>query len=142
MARIERYDAKADLKRREDIKAALEAGAFKPGAACRLLRKLHGLSQADLAAMLGVNLKVIRSIESGLGNPSFASVEKLGDAFGLDMVFIKKGAAAELLDVAARIQEKARSRAADARALAIGFVSESELNKKNALRVGRADIKE
>jgi transcriptional regulator with XRE-family HTH domain len=140
MARIERYDAAADPKRRKDIKDALEAGAFKPAAASRLLRQLHGLSQVDLAAMLGVNLKVIRALESGVGNPGFASVEKLAEAFGLDVVFIKKGAA-ELLDVAAREKEKARSRASDAAALAGGRVSERELNHKNALKLRRADLK-
>ena len=55
MARIDKLEA-ADPKRREDLKAALEAGAFRLGAGCRLLRQLHGLSQADLAAMQGVNL--------------------------------------------------------------------------------------
>ena len=55
MGRISKLEA-ADPNRREDLKAALEAGAFRLGAGCRLLRQLHGLSQADLATMLEVNL--------------------------------------------------------------------------------------
>ena len=89
--------AAADPKRREDLKAALHAGAFRPGAACRLLRQLHGLSQADLAAMLGVNLKVIKALESGKGNPGFASIEKIAQAFGLAVVFVKKDTVAEIV---------------------------------------------
>jgi transcriptional regulator with XRE-family HTH domain len=101
MARIDKLGA-ADPNRRDDLKAALEAGAFRPGAGCRLLRQLHGLSQADLAAMLGVNLKVIKAVESGNGNPGFASIEKIAEAFGLAVVFVKKDSLAEILAGEAR----------------------------------------
>lgn len=133
MAGIEKLE-REDPKRSEDFKAAIDAGAFRVGAGCRLLRQLHRLSQADLAAMLGVNLKVIKAIESGNGNPGFASIEKIADAFGLAVVFVKKGAVAEILDVEARAREKARSREADAAALAAGTLSEQQINAKNALR--------
>jgi transcriptional regulator with XRE-family HTH domain len=62
-----------------------------------LLRQLHGLSQADLAAMLGVNLKVIKALESGKGNPGFASIERIAQAFGLGVVFVKKDTVAEIV---------------------------------------------
>jgi transcriptional regulator with XRE-family HTH domain len=141
MARTKKVET-TDPKRREDLKGALEAGAFRVGAGARLLRQIHGLSQADLAAMLGVNLKVIKSLESGVGNPGFASIEKLAEAFGLAVVFVKKDAVAEILDGAARAEEKARSRAADAQALAAGRLSEHELNAKNALKIGRMGSKQ
>jgi transcriptional regulator with XRE-family HTH domain len=140
MARIDKLEA-ADPKRREDLKVALEAGAFRLGAGCRLLRQLHGLSQADLAAMLGVNLKVIKALESGKGNPGLASIEKIAEAFGLAVVFVKKDTVAEILDGEARAREKARSREADVEALAAGRLSEHELNAKNALKVGHVGFK-
>lgn len=136
MARFSKLE-EADPKRREDLKAALDAGAFRVGAGCRLLRQLHGLSQADLAAMLGVNLKVIKALESGQGNPGFASIEKIAEMFGLAVVFVKKDSVAEILDGEARAQEKARSRQADAVALATGKISEQQLNAKNALKIER-----
>jgi transcriptional regulator with XRE-family HTH domain len=135
MARIDKLEA-ADPKRREDLKAALEAGAFRVGAGCRLLRQLHGLSQADLAAMLGVNIKVIKALESGGGNPGLASVEKVAEAFGLTVVFVRKDTVAEILDGEARAQEKARTRQADAEALGAGKLSEQQLNARNALKIG------
>jgi len=52
MARIDRLEA-ADPKRREDLKAALEAGAFRLGAGCRLLRQLHGLSSGGSCRDVG-----------------------------------------------------------------------------------------
>jgi transcriptional regulator with XRE-family HTH domain len=140
MARMDKL-ATADPKRREDLKAALEAGAFRAGPSCRLLRQLHGLSQADLAAMLGVNLKVIKALESGNGNPAFASIEKIAEAFGLAVVFVKKDTVAEILDGEVRAREKARSREADAVALATGKLSEQQLNAKNALKIRRMGFK-
>ena len=121
MARIDKLAA--DPKRRENLKAALEAGAFRLGAGCRLLRQLHGLSQADLAAMLGVNLKVIKALESGNGNPGLISIEKIAEAFGLAVVFVKKDTVAE------------------AAALAAGKLSEQQINAKNALNIGRMGFK-
>jgi transcriptional regulator with XRE-family HTH domain len=91
--------------------------------------------------MLGVNLKVIKALESGNGNPGFASIEKIAEAFGLAVVFVKKDAVAEILDGEARAQEKARSREADAEALGAGRLSEHELNAKNALKIGRMGFK-
>jgi len=82
MAQIDKLEA-VDPKRREDLKAALDAGAFRLGPGCRLLRQLHGLSQADLAAMLGVNLKVIKAIESGNGNPGSHRSRRLPRRSGL-----------------------------------------------------------
>jgi transcriptional regulator with XRE-family HTH domain len=140
MARVDKLEA-TDPKRREDLKEALEAGAFRPGAACRLLRQLNGLSQADLAAMLRVNLKVIKALESGNGNPGFASIEKIAEAFGLAVVFVKKDTVAEMLDGEARAREKARNREADAEASTTGKLSEQQINAKNALKIERIGSK-
>jgi transcriptional regulator with XRE-family HTH domain len=54
-----------------------------------------------------------RRRESGNGNPGFASIEKIAEAFGLAVVFVKKDTVAEILDGEARAREKARSREAD-----------------------------
>lgn len=140
MARRSKVEA-MDPKRRDDLRNALEAGAFRVGAGSRLLRQMNALSQADLAAMLGVNLKVIKSLESGSGNPGLAAIENLAEAFGLAVVFASKAAVAKVLDSAARAEEKARSRAADAQEVDAGQISEHKLNARNALRIGRAALK-
>ncbi len=140
MARIDKVEA-ADPKRREDLKAALDAGAFRLGAGCRLLRRIHGLSQADLAAMLGVNLKVIKALESGKGNPGLASIDKIAEAFGLAVVFVKKDTVAEILDGKARTREKARSREADAVALAAGTSPSNSSMPRTHLKLGAWDLR-
>ena len=91
--------------------------------------------------MLGLNLKVIKALESGKGNPGFASIEKIAEAFGLAVVFVKKDTVAEILDGEVRAREKARSREADAVAFAAGKLSEQQLNAKNALKIRRMGFK-
>ena len=50
-------------------------------------RKTLKLSQNDLAEMSGVSLASIKNIERGTGNPSFATIGKLVEVMGMDIVF-------------------------------------------------------
>ena len=114
---------------------ALEQGSFAPSKACRVVRALQGHSQADFAAHLGVSVKVIKALESGRGNPRFDSLEKIAGAMGLCVAFVKPSVSVDFLDPAERAREERRRRIADAHELASGQVSESELHRRNALRV-------
>lgn len=53
----------------------------------RRRRKTLKLSQNDLAEMSGVSLASIKNIERGTGNPSFATIGKLVEVMGMDIVF-------------------------------------------------------
>lgn len=49
------------------------------------------LKQEDLAEMAGIAIKTIYQLESGKGNPSFSTMEKILQVLGLEMnVNIKK----------------------------------------------------
>ena len=50
-------------------------------------RKNLGLSQNDLAEMSGVSLASIKNIERGKGNPSFATIGKILDIIGIEILF-------------------------------------------------------
>ena len=50
-------------------------------------RKTLKLSQNDLAEMSGVSLASIKNIARGVGNPSLATIEKIMDVIGMDIVF-------------------------------------------------------
>jgi transcriptional regulator with XRE-family HTH domain len=119
----------------EALQSALERGWFAPSKACRVVRALGGHSQADFAAHLGVSVKVIKALESGRGNPRYASLEKIAGAMGLSVAFVKPSVSVDLLDPAERAKEARRRRLADAQALASGDVSEGDLHRRNALRV-------
>lgn len=49
-------------------------------------RALLGLTQQDLADYAGLSLRIIKSIESGKGNPSLSTLTKIADVLGLELV--------------------------------------------------------
>ena len=48
-------------------------------------RNLLGLTQQDLADYTGLSLRIIKSIESGKGNPSVGNLGKIADILGLEI---------------------------------------------------------
>ena len=58
-------------------------------------RKTLGLSQNDLAEMAGLSLATIKDIERGKGNPSMATVSKIMDVLGLEIIYRVRNTVAE-----------------------------------------------
>ncbi len=56
-------------------------------------RKLNGLTQAQLGAMIGTTYKAISGLENFQRNPTFESCIRLSRVFGLDVndLFFEKG---------------------------------------------------
>ncbi len=50
-------------------------------------RKTLSLSQQDLAEMAGIGLSTLKDIERGKGNPSLATVSKILEVLGMEIVF-------------------------------------------------------
>lgn len=50
-------------------------------------RKTLSLSQLDLAEMAEVSLATVKDIERGKGNPSLATVNKIIEILGMEMIF-------------------------------------------------------
>lgn len=48
-------------------------------------RNLLGLTQQDLADYTGLSLRIIKSIESGKGNPSICTLDKIAEVLGLEI---------------------------------------------------------
>ena len=49
-------------------------------------RFLLGLTQQDLADYTGLSLRIVKSIEVGIGNPSVATLSKIADTLGLELL--------------------------------------------------------
>jgi hypothetical protein len=47
---------------------------------------LH-VNQETLSLLSGVGLRTLKEIESGKGNPTLLTIQKLADALGLDLCF-------------------------------------------------------
>lgn len=116
------------------LRASLEKGEFELAPALRVIRALAGYSQQELAERVDLDVKVIKAIESGDGNPNFASLEKIAALVNLRVGFVGSSSI-DLLDPRARSNEERQSRIEDAMALASGHVSRRELHDRNALRV-------
>ena len=50
-------------------------------------RKTLSISQLDLAEMAEVSLATVKDIERGKGNPSLATVNKIIEVLGMEMIF-------------------------------------------------------
>lgn len=55
------------------------------GSALKYRREFLHLKQADLAEMSGVTIKTIHLIESGTGNPSLETLEKIIKVLGMEL---------------------------------------------------------
>lgn len=53
----------------------------------KVRRKFLSLSQADLAEMTELSLATIKDIERGKGNPSIATVSKIMDVLGMEILY-------------------------------------------------------
>jgi Predicted transcriptional regulator with C-terminal CBS domains len=51
----------------------------------RARRKLLGVTQEHLAELAGVGLRTLKDLESGKGNPTVTTLNKLADVLGLDL---------------------------------------------------------
>ena len=50
-------------------------------------RKTLSISQLDLAEMAEVSLATVKAIERGKGNPSLATVNKIIEVLGMEIIF-------------------------------------------------------
>ena len=50
-------------------------------------RKTLSISQLDLAEMAAVSLATVKDIERGKGNPSLATVNKIIEVLGMEIIF-------------------------------------------------------
>lgn len=50
-------------------------------------REAFQITQEDLSKRSGVGLRTLKQLESGKGNPTLTTLQKIGDALGLDLVF-------------------------------------------------------
>ena len=50
-------------------------------------RKKLGISQLDLAEMSDISLSTVKDIERGHANPSLATISKLLDVLGMEIIY-------------------------------------------------------
>ena len=74
---------------RETIADRLSAGEVTLGEAVRLMRLAVGMTQANYAKMVGVDIRVLIDVERGQGNPRLDSLAKIAKPYGLAVSLVK-----------------------------------------------------
>jgi transcriptional regulator with XRE-family HTH domain len=59
-------------------------------------RESLNVTQESLAQLSGVGLRTVKQFERGKGNPTLQTLQKLGDALGLEVTVIVKSKGAKL----------------------------------------------
>lgn len=90
MARIKKTVDKEQLRqRRARLYDAIAGGSITLQDAAKEMRAISRLTQAGFAAHRSVSTKVIKEIEGGTGNPTVATLNRIGAFFGLEVAFVR-----------------------------------------------------
>ena len=126
----------SDSDVREAMAFALQKGAMSIADACKAIRAMKGLSQEAFASSIGLSLKVIKEIESGMANPRLSSLQRLAEAAALKVVLAAPSGVVRLGDLNDRVSEKRSSRERDFDMVFGGFSSSEKVNAVNSLGIG------
>ena len=74
---------------RDQLNADLDAGHLDLGQAVKRMRQISGLTQAQFAEHRGLSLLTLKRIETGKGNPTVETLNRIGKIFGLQVGFVR-----------------------------------------------------
>jgi putative transcriptional regulator len=115
------------------LREALQKGALSLPDACRSIRAFDGATQAEFAARAGVATKVVKELESASGNPTLASLNRIGALVGMHIGFVRPSAAVEIGTARSAIQRETKARRAGLQGVKKGRESLKALHRRNAL---------
>lgn len=75
-------------ERRNRLLESAAAAALSLTEGVREMRAIAGMTQEEFARHRGVSARVIKAIELGQGNPTVATMNRIGQFFGLEVAFV------------------------------------------------------
>jgi len=70
---------------------AIDSGGVPLAEAVRQMRVITGMTQAQFAERVaGISRQALARIEQGRGSPSVATLDRIGEAFGLQVGFVRR----------------------------------------------------
>jgi transcriptional regulator with XRE-family HTH domain len=75
-------------ERRNKLLESAAAAALSLTEGVREMRTIAGMTQEEFAKHRGVSARVIKAIELGQGNPTVATLNRIGQFFGLEVGFV------------------------------------------------------
>ncbi|PLY01102.1 MAG: XRE family transcriptional regulator [Desulfuromonas sp.] len=74
---------------KEDLYLGLAKGELSIREATLKMRKILGMTQKEYAKKIaGVSPRILSAFETGTGNPTLATLEKIAAPFGLEVTFL------------------------------------------------------
>ena len=82
---------KAQIRERRDrMLEAAAAADLSLTEGVREMRAIAGMTQEEFARHRGVSARVIKALELGQGNPTVATLNRIGEFFGLEVAFVPR----------------------------------------------------
>lgn len=75
-------------ERRDRMLEAAAAADLSLTEGVREMRAIAGMTQEEFARHRGVSARVIKAVELGQGNPTVATLNRIGEFFGLEVAFV------------------------------------------------------
>lgn len=88
MSRKKPIDKTQIRERRNRMLASAAAARLSLTEGVREMRAISGMTQEEFARHRGVSARVIKAIELGQGNPTMATLNRIGEFFGLEVAFV------------------------------------------------------
>lgn len=88
---MRKLDADERQLLRRQLNEDIAAGAVGLAEAVRRMRQITGLTQPEFAKRVaGISPAALAQIERGKGNPTVATLTKIGRVFGFDVGFVRR----------------------------------------------------
>lgn len=88
MSKRKPLDKAEARERRDRLVDAAAAAELSLTDGVREMRAISGMTQEDFARHRGVSARVIKALELGQGNPTVATLNRIGQFFGLEVTFV------------------------------------------------------
>lgn len=75
-------------KRRDQLIESAASAELSLTEGVREMRAISGMTQEDFARHRGVSARVVKGLELGQGNPTVATLNRIGEFFGLEVAFV------------------------------------------------------
>jgi transcriptional regulator with XRE-family HTH domain len=88
MSKRKPLDKEQARERRNRLLASAAAAELSLTEGVREMRAIAGMTQEEFARHRGVSTRVIKAVELGQGNPTVATLNRIGQFFGLEVAFV------------------------------------------------------
>ena len=88
--RYKPIDEASEADKAEKVLSSVLSGSLSLSQSIKDLRQLSRLTQPEFAKHRGISLDSLRALETGTGNPTVETINKVASIFGLEVGLVSK----------------------------------------------------